>query len=82
MTREEAEIVVAPYVSHIGKMKGVRHDIACNLLGEVDYERMMKNPVRNLGPDVSHVYPWNVIDYLSGYRTPREKLLESQGEAK
>jgi hypothetical protein len=43
------------------------------LLGEKDFARMMKNPVRNKGPREGFIYPWNVVDYLSGYRTEAEK---------
>lgn len=51
-------------------MRFVSSDDARDLLGH-DYARMMRDPIRNKGPEhiPGSVYPWNVVDYLTTLRS-------------
>lgn len=83
MTREQAQVRVDEVTCSVGQLKAVTHVHAFALFkNDSDYHRMMKDPVRNLGPAPGYIYPWNVVDYLSGYRTPREIQEESQRSKK
>lgn len=64
MDRKEAEQQVAPYVTRIRQFQAVSHADALALLGEERFERMLKSPIRSLGPTPETVYPWNVADFI------------------
>jgi len=73
LTRADASLLVKNVTARTDRgFAYVRNEETISLLGDDDFVRMMRDPVRNLGPLPYTVYPWNVIDYLSGYRTSRE----------
>jgi len=72
LNREDAQLLVDNVTLRVDQYAAVSTAEARSLLGEIDYERMMKNQVKNKGATVVTVYPWNIVDYLSGYRTPKE----------
>lgn len=74
MPREKAAAVVLPLTTRIGEYAAVAHDNAKLLLNDVDFARLQDDPIRSLGPRPGFVYPWNVIDYLAGYRRPGEQV--------
>jgi hypothetical protein len=74
MTREEAEVLVAPYIIKIQQphnpdvepyppFSAVSHLNARDLLGDV-FDDLLCDKIRCLGPMNGFVYPWNVVDYL------------------
>ena len=67
LERSDAELLVKNVTTRIGIYAAVKMEDARDLLGADDFMRMCKDPIRNLGPNTETFYPWNVVDYLSGY---------------
>lgn len=65
MTRAEAEQIIAPYIVRVGEynFNVITTNDARRLLG-TDFDRMMSDPIRGVSV-CGHVYPWNVIDYMT-----------------
>ncbi len=68
MTRNEAQSKVDAVAIDVNGMLGVPRSVVQCLLGQGRYDRLQEDRIRNLGPDPRHVYPWNVVDYLSEER--------------
>lgn len=64
MTREEADAIVNQHVFQVDQYQAVRREQAMAIIGDVRYERLCNDRVRNLGPNDETLYPWNVSDYL------------------
>ncbi len=64
MDRAEAVRVVDEYVRQFQQYKYVPWHIAVELLGNARAQRLLRDPIRRLGPAKDTVYPWNVVDYL------------------
>lgn len=63
MTRAEAEQIIAPYIVRVGAYNVVATNDARGMLG-ANFDRMMSDPIRGVSV-FGHVYPWNVIDYMT-----------------
>lgn len=63
--RAEAQLVVDAVTIRVGQYAAVPLLTAWELLGPELSARMMKNQIKNKGPVVGTIYPWNVVDYLS-----------------
>lgn len=81
MTRQEAEITVAPYVCRVEQFAAVSCADAMLLLGSATYDDLCADPIRNLGPNANTFYPWNVVDYLVDPLLGKKRLERRQGKA-
>ncbi len=70
MEREDAERLVANFTER-DHFSYVPDRFAVVLLGRDAFDIMKADPVRGLGPFADTTYPWNVVDYLCGYRWKR-----------
>jgi hypothetical protein len=65
MNRQEAELLVAPHIFNVEQYQSVSRNDVLEMLGEELYgNKLLRDPIRNLGPTRETIYPWNVIDYL------------------
>lgn len=55
--------IIAKYVFKIDNYECIHRDIVQRLLGDT-YQDLLKDPIKNLGPNEHYVYWWNVTDYL------------------
>lgn len=72
LSRNDAELLVRNVTRRVEQFAFVADDEARHLLGDADFARMKSDAIRSLGPRPNTTYPWNVVDYLSGYRTKFE----------
>lgn len=79
--RQDAQAIVDSYTVTMGQFKAVHAVSALMLLGEDNYLRLLKDKTRRMGPRRDMFYPWNVLDYLNGVVTHKEKL-QQNGKAK
>lgn len=68
MTRDEAQAEVSAVTMLVGNFQAVKLRDANRLLGDEVYNQLCHDKLRHLGPAEGYVYPWNVVDYLTGYR--------------
>ncbi len=71
--RAEAQAIVDSFTVTTGQFKAVHAVSALMLLGEESYLRLCRDRTRRHGPKPAMIYPWNVLDYLTGVVTPKEK---------
>lgn len=64
LTRSEALIKVEPFVIVRSSCKAVLHSVCEQMLGPDKFKLLLEDPIRNKGPSLDTVYPWNLVDYL------------------
>jgi len=65
MTRDDAMILLNPHIRTVCGCQVIDHAVARELLGEVDFGRMMADPIRRCVSGNGYTYWWNVIDHMT-----------------
>lgn len=73
MDRKTAEEIVSPYIINVHGYHAIDRLSAFIILGDKLYTELSTDKVRRQGPKPGLIYPWNIIDYLSGYVKPNVK---------
>lgn len=63
LCREVATDLVADFEIKIRQFRAVT-DMSARCLLQERYELLLKDSIRNKGPEPGTFYPWNIIDYL------------------
>ena len=75
MDRQTAEEIVTPYILKVNGYQAIHRLSAFIILGVKLYTELSTDKVRRQGPKPGFIYPWNIVDYLSGYVKPNAKPL-------